>query len=213
MREKAPLDGDLVDSPALRIWINLPALLLIAAILVGLKMLLSDLSGNRRTMSVGLLVSILLGMGLSRTFAFVIGDWPAPDPPSQALTIPADGREAAQWLRTASYPSERVITNAHCGPVRSKPDRCDSRHFWMTALTQRRFVIEGWAYTPRSGDWKEAYWGETRFLESNDRLFTKPTNDLFANFLRQHPADWMLVDGYFPADTAELDRFRGVDLA
>jgi hypothetical protein len=56
--------------------------------------------------------------------------------------------DAASWLRKNSQVGDLVATDAHC--VLQKGDLCDSRHFWIAALSERQLLVEGWAYTNRA---------------------------------------------------------------
>jgi hypothetical protein len=67
-----------------------------------------------------------------------------------------------------------VATNAHC--VRKFRVRCDSRHFWIAALTERHVLVEGWSYTAqtiqRAAESGESYviqpyWDPQRPADSN----------------------------------------------
>ncbi|QNN53165.1 hypothetical protein [Nocardioides mesophilus] len=155
----APVDGKLVESPVLRLWMNLPALAIIVVLLMLAKLVVRDASRGRIQIPLRLIVVVVTGLGLARSIAFVTGHVPHDKAPSAEMTYGHDGRQAALWLSDHSAPGETVITNVHCGPAFPTPEDCDARHFWMSALTQRRFVIEGWAYTAKSRPWTEGFWG------------------------------------------------------
>lgn len=206
LTQMSPLHGKLVETPLLRVWVNLPTLLAVVAMLLLARILLSDLTRGRCTLHLRVMVAFLVGLGLARTFAFVIGHV-EPDPQAHKVTMyGTDGRQAALWLKAHSAPADRVLTNAHCGPVRPRKGKtCDARHFWMSALSERRFVIEGWAYTARSSsDWTAGFWGDRELLERNDKLFVAPDRERFHRFLADHPAKWMFVDVRYPADLEAL---------
>ena len=56
-----------------------------------------------------------------------------------------DQIEAARWLRDHSDPDDVVATNRHCASPQLQ--RCDARRFYVAAYTERRVLVEGWAYT------------------------------------------------------------------
>ncbi len=53
---------------------------------------------------------------------------------------------AATYLQGVSQPSDVVMTNRHCNSL-PLPD-CDRRAFVISAYSERRVLVEGWAYTP-----------------------------------------------------------------
>lgn len=204
-RTPVPSDEGMVDSPALRSWINLPVILMIVAVAFLVRLVVRDLTSGRTVIGAGSIVILLTGLGLARTFAFVLGHQDLPTPPPASKVFGRDGRAAAEWLRENSDPDERVVTNAHCGPGNDGVGgKCDSRHFWMSALSERRFVLEGWAYTAKSGDWFQEFWGDRRFLEENDALFTEPSEQRLRDFLSRHPASWLLLDRRQAVDLSRL---------
>ena len=201
----APLDGKMIDSPVLRLWVNLPVVLLICVVMLLLRMLLRDSSRGRIRVPLYVLLVFLVGLGSARSIAFVVGHRVDDKPVDAKLTFGMDGRRSADWLRAHSSPTDRVLTNAHCGPAtQTDSAACDARHFWMSALSERRFVLEGWAYTARSGKWTDEFWGSQRMLRDNDALFTDPSNAGWKSFLQEHPAAWALVDVRAGADIARL---------
>ena len=74
----------------------------------------------------------------------------------------------------------------------------------MSAISERRFVLEGWAYTPSSGEWVGPYWGEPRFPARNDRLFADPSLTRLDSFLKVHPASWIFLDKRLDPDLQTL---------
>lgn len=211
-REPAPLNGDLVESPVLRVWVNLPVLVVILLVIIVARIVLRDVSRGRRTVTLRAAVVLLTGLGLARSMAFVIGHQPAQAQESPRMVFGADGRRAAEWLRLHSDPDDVVMTNIHCGPARPVPGKCDARHFWMSAISERRFVLEGWAYTARSGAWFGDFWGDPALLADNDRIFTNPTPEELAAFQSAHSADWLFVDGRATVDEPGLTALRTVTL-
>lgn len=214
-----------VDLPVLRLWVNLPAVLVILVGFYALRLLVRDLwpwTPPKEPGQVGsrgpvfgsrYLVVFLLGLGLARSMAFLVGHHPPVDVRSAVAPIPAGGVESARWLRANSSPDDRVITNAHCLPAGSEAlaDRtdCDERHFWMSALTERRFVVEGWAYTRHGEGWNQPFWGDESLLAANDSIFSAPDPAGLRAFVDAHPADWLFADLQSAAPIRELEAAYG----
>ena len=79
-----------------------------------------------------------------------------------------------------SRPGELVATNAHCIIKRGRI--CDSRHFWIAALSERPILVEGWSYCNRANRIAIAtgvnpsllpYWNREQ-LAANDTVFNNP---------------------------------------
>ncbi|MGO4599255.1 hypothetical protein [Terrabacter sp. 2RAF25] len=66
--------------------------------------------------------------------------------PEPSRTISSAEVRAARWV-AANTPSRDVVaTNLHCLRLLTQPG-CDARSFWVSGLTQRAVLVEGWAYT------------------------------------------------------------------
>jgi hypothetical protein len=213
-RVDALVDGEAVDSPALRLWVNLVALMVLVVLAFAARLLVRDLTGGRRSLSLRLVLVAVLGLGLARTYAFVANHRDEVRELPAAMTYGSDGRAAAEWVRDHSAPTERVMTNAHCGPARSsaRHEECNASHFWISALTQRRVVLEGWAFTARSGDWTDPFWGSLDLLIENDRIFTDPSESTVRSFASEHEVTWLFVDRREPADLLALEQLPSLDL-
>lgn len=200
------------SAPELPFWVNGPALLgavLVAALGLGLA---RDLSGGRVTVPLALPVAVLVGLGLARALAFVLGHQAAQDVGEVGEPLGRDAVSTARALRALSAPEDRVITNAHCLEVRSEAAGCDSRHFWLSGFAERRFVLEGWAYTRFGESWAEPFWGDPELMARNDRLFTEPSAERLSDFVRDHPASWLVVDRSLEVDFEALRRTTGLVL-
>jgi hypothetical protein len=108
---------------------------------------------------------------------------------------------AAAYLRRASRPDDVVMTNRHCNGV-PRPD-CDRRAFVISAYSQRRVLVEGWAYTPEAivaaaaatpptSPFSGPFWDPER-LELNDGFLTRPTAQA-ARQLWEQGVRWLYVD-------------------
>jgi hypothetical protein len=139
--------------------------------------------------------------------------------PGQAnhVLIPADGIEAARWLRANSSPDDLVATNMHClAPPPATP--CDARHFWVSAYAERRILVEGWDYTATSNaryvpgyNVRTGPFWDPALLALNDAAFTDPASGVPA-LRATHPVRWLFAD-LQQADEASLglaavERFR-----
>lgn len=192
-RDRQVVDGELVTGPLFRTWINLPALVTIVVLLLLIRAVVRDLSRGRVIIAGCLVIAFLSGLGLARPMAFILGRYPEVSASSNRF-LGAGAIDAARWLRDHSGTNDRVMTNAHCLTGDIMAATCDSRHFWMSAFSERRFVLEGWAYTRHSVGWKGPFWGHPRWLRDNDRVFTAPTDRRSLEYLRRRSVDWVIVD-------------------
>ncbi|WP_432836537.1 hypothetical protein [Dactylosporangium sp. CA-092794] len=114
-------------------------------------------------------------------------------------------QEAGRWLRDHSAPDDLVATNAHCVGDPYSLQGCDNRHFWFSAYSERRFLVEGWGFTDRAH--REAagagvnaifapYWDQ-RKLADNDAAFYHPTAQTVGKLRDEYGVKWLMVDeGY-----------------
>ncbi|MFD1503129.1 hypothetical protein, partial [Streptosporangium lutulentum] len=137
--------------------------------------------------------------------------------------IPEGALEAGRWLRAHSDPDDLVATNTHCRWGYENP--CDSRQFWVAALSERRVLAEGWTYTSTNmGRWRPGqlperlpFWDGER-LRSNDLAFQAPSADVMRHLRERYGVRWLFADerhvgpGSEIGDFAEL-RFRSGDYA
>lgn len=151
------------------------------------------------------LVSVvaIAGAGLVSPVRLLLG-W---EPPPSGVTADASPGQihssqlrALRWLRDHSDTDDVVATNLHCRDVISRS--CDHRHFAVAAYTERRVLVEGWAYTDRAirswdpgGDThfaREPFWDQ-ELLELNDGFIREPTADGAAR-LYELGVRWLVVD-------------------
>ncbi|HEX8628322.1 MAG TPA: hypothetical protein VF755_09145, partial [Catenuloplanes sp.] len=92
-----------------------------------------------------------------------------------------------------------VATNAHCRPPTANP--CDNRHFWVSASTERRVLVEGWGYTStvhriaiETGTWyvHVPFW-DAALLADNDRAFAAPSAATIGLLRDRYGVRWLLV--------------------
>ncbi|GAA3255621.1 hypothetical protein GCM10020216_092240 [Nonomuraea helvata] len=189
---------------------------------------------NRRVVAGTLTVVMVSAMGLPAAWGTRIvsaafggprdsGASAAAPPTAPAPAIPEGAFAAARWLREHSQPEELVATNEHCRWGSTEP--CDSRQFWVSALTERRMLVEGWAFVPRNyADWRpglipeqQPFWDGDR-LRTNDAVFRSPSPASIEELTGRYGVRWLFVhEGLTGAeprigDYAEL-RFRSGDYA
>ncbi|WP_040456878.1 hypothetical protein [Kribbella catacumbae] len=106
---------------------------------------------------------------------------------------------AARWLKKNSSRNDLVATNAHC--IARQGNACDSRHFWIAALSERQVLLEGWVRTNRSSrisattgvdPSKVPYWNKDQ-LTANDAAFTSPSMAVIER-LRKLGVRWLYAD-------------------
>jgi hypothetical protein len=185
-----------------------PNVVLVVAVLAGAAA--AWLIGRRvaapRGWAAAVAVAMMIGISLYPSGVVVAGHVRAaaaagfaPEPAMKPLW-PAGTRSAAAWLRRNSDPDDLVATNAHCRRTRALA--CDNLHFWFAAFTERRFLLEGWGYTPtanrlltemgRRGNFI-AYWDPDR-LTANDAAFHRPGADTVGALRDAYRVRWLFVD-------------------
>ncbi|NUO92277.1 MAG: hypothetical protein HOQ18_15840, partial [Dermatophilaceae bacterium] len=121
-------------------------------------------------------------------------------PLKSALRVSVAETTAARWLEANSEPDDVVATNVHCRLKRTVP-HCDARAFWVSALTQRRALLESWAYTAsaheRHGVGGRAYsqqpFENPKLLALNEAAFRAPTTQNLAA-LESRGVRWLFAD-------------------
>lgn len=122
-------------------------------------------------------------------------------------------QEAALWLASNSDHLDVLATNAHCRPGQSYAKFCDARGFWISALSGRRVLLEGWGYTPEaSAEWgvgdrptaqQPSPWPDR--LELSQEVFAEPDTEVVGD-LRDRGVTWLVgVRGAGPISD-DLDR-------
>jgi hypothetical protein len=107
--------------------------------------------------------------------------------------------DAARWINANSESTDVVATNVHC--LFQHGNLCDSRHFWIAALTERQMLVEGWAYTNKANSLSITtgvnpsilpFWNKD-LLAANNTAFTTPSPAAIDR-LRQYGVRWLYVD-------------------
>ncbi|GAA3088771.1 hypothetical protein [Streptosporangium carneum] len=152
-----------------------------------------------------------------------VGDGVSPTAGAAApQAVPSGAAETGRWLRANSDPGDLLATNAHC--LWTDGPRCDSRHFWLSALSERRVLVEGWMYTATNlARWRPGlapehlpFWDEER-IRLNDTAFRAPSADVIRRLRDVYGVRWLVEEARSGAnpgigDFARL-RFRSGDYA
>ncbi|OPG12436.1 hypothetical protein B1L11_14595 [Microbispora sp. GKU 823] len=144
-------------------------------------------------------------------------------PTVKTPAYPPGAMAAGRWLRSHSSPDDIVATNAHC--LWGQADPCDSRHFWVAAFSERRVLLEGWAFTATNEDrWRPGlsvlhlpFWDE-RSLAANEAAFTTPSASSIRLLRERYGVGWLFVDEQFAGSEKRIGefadlRFRSGDYA
>ena len=157
-----------------------------------------------------LVIALAMGFSIPNLPKVIVS--PIFNPPTE-LPVAADGIEAARWLRDHSDPNDLVATNMHCRPLPNRGDVCDARHFWVSGYSERRMLVEGWAYTTKAiaaglklgvSDRTVPFW-DPALLAANDAAFVAPTQAAVAALRDEHGVRWLFAD-LTTADAAGLAR-------
>jgi hypothetical protein len=127
-----------------------------------------------------------------------------------AVWLPAYRVEAARWLRDHSSPDDVVATNAHCLYL-TEEGYCDSRSFWLSAYAERRVLVEGWLFAPRTVEMGEKtgggvytpFWDQA-LLRLNDAAFARPSPDVLARLRDEYGVRWLVLDRTWHEEPAAL---------
>ncbi|MFD1536104.1 hypothetical protein [Nonomuraea guangzhouensis] len=137
--------------------------------------------------------------------------------PVSPEAIPEGAFTAGRWLRAHSAADDLVATNVHCRTGFENP--CDSREFWATALSERRMLVEGWAYTVTNMDnWRPGevvetrpFWDRDRLL-ANDVVFQAPSAEAVRRLRDVYGVRWLFVDESRMSPGADLGPFADLQL-
>jgi hypothetical protein len=96
-----------------------------------------------------LVLAAIIGVAVPSTATTVVVTsvrWSKPVVADGPSLVTSGEQKAMLWLRSHSGADDVVATNAYCiGVVTTK--NCPARGFWISGLSGRRVVLEGWAYT------------------------------------------------------------------
>lgn len=139
------------------------------------------------------------------------------DRPNRAVTeraatpilIFAGDVRALRWLERNSEPDDLAATNRHCRGL--VEEGCDRRAFQFSAYSERRFLVEGWGYTPLAdaqydpatgSRWKD-FW-DTELITENDRFFSDP-DEAGRDALLDRGVRWLVLDTRVPEAAETLE--------
>ncbi|GAA2619417.1 hypothetical protein [Paractinoplanes durhamensis] len=176
-----------------------------AAFVLAVIVLLSVLVIRRRGLPIVLTAALLGGsVGVFAERA-AEADWKAlrdQGRHTSRLLILQDEMVAAQWVDRHAGPDDVVATNVHCWPPGGPAAGCDSRAFWVAALTGRRTLIESWGYTDAAvaadGDGGLRYYRQpppdpARYA-LNQRVFELGAAADLAELRDRYHVRWLLAD-------------------
>ncbi|MCK2215192.1 hypothetical protein MF672_015555 [Actinomadura sp. ATCC 31491] len=158
-------------------------------------------------------VALLAGYGVPASASAVVGHV-VPDGERRERVIPRGGREAARWVREHSGPGDVVATDLHCRAVAGPA--CDSRHYWVAAFSERRVLVEGWAYAESTlsragatgGSYLDVPFADAARLAANDAVFTAPAAENVRELGRRHGVRWLFTGNTRKLDEYAVLRFR-----
>jgi hypothetical protein len=133
--------------------------------------------------------------------------------PEHPYSISIGTAQIAKYLQDQSNKNDLIATNRHCaGPEENQT--CTARQFALSALSERRVLLEGWSYTtcPLSEPILNKYWKED-FWKLNQDFFINPNAQNWMAF-QQTGVDWLVVDSTRPSapnykDFADLIKTEG----
>ena len=133
--------------------------------------------------------------------------------PEHPYSISIGTAQIAKYLQDQSNKNDLIATNRHCaGP--DETQTCTARQFALSALSERRVLLEGWSYTtcPLSEPILNEYWNED-FWNLNQDFFINPNAQNWELF-QKTGVDWLVVDSTRPSvasyqDFAELVKSEG----
>jgi hypothetical protein len=128
-------------------------------------------------------------------------------------SITVGTQAVGDYLRENSSSEDLLISNRHCvGPEENNP--CHARVFALSALSERRVLLEGWSYTtcPLEEPLINTFWDDELF-SLNQTVVLEPNQEAFFKASR-YGARWLVIDRQRPAakdfsDYATLEFSRG----
>ncbi|MGI5287070.1 hypothetical protein ACQEVF_27545 [Nonomuraea polychroma] len=203
-----PLAAGVPESLVYRPYVVLLLIVVLAAVVLAATM------GMIRTWA--LMTVALSAIGLPARWHAIVGVTTVkgidgvfpPIVPATNEKIPPGILNAARWLRDHTDPNDVVATNRHCAWGLENP--CYSQQFWLSALSERRVLLEGWASAPTRRpmvsipDQRFLYlpfWDKERF-KANDAVFDVPSVASAQRLYEQYGVRWLVVDERLNPDVA-----------
>jgi hypothetical protein len=147
--------------------------------------------------------SVLLGvtvLGLVAMESRLLAEQVLAGPAATATRVSAGEVAAARWLQRNSEPDDVIATNVHCLQKKTVP-LCDARAYWVTAFTQRRALLEGWAYTTAAHEkhgvggrpYSRQPFSDRQLFALNEAAFRAPTQEILGA-LYDKGVRWLFAD-------------------
>jgi hypothetical protein len=164
---------------------------------------------NQKIFTYLLITSLSIGMfsGLTKF------DQKAYSLPEHPYSISIGTAKIAKYLQDESNKNGLIATNRHCAGIEEN-QTCTARQFALSALSERRVLLEGWSYTtcPLSEPILNKYWKED-FWKLNQDFLINPNAQNWEMF-QKTGVDWLVVDSTRPSaanynDFADLIKTEG----
>lgn len=193
---------------------SIPGSVLVIAAL-GVLLVVAAVAVGRRAPVIG--IGMLLGAALVfPTYTVAKNSWGQPFSTvsnTKPWTVSPEEASAALWLESHSDADDLVATNVHCRGIKAVA-KCDSRAYWVSALTERRVLIESWGYTDAAQ--RDAGRGgrsattqpfdDQKLYLINEWVFDEPTRE-GVDELKRHGVRWLFGDSRASSVSPELQRF------
>jgi hypothetical protein len=104
------------------------------------------------------------------------------------------------YLKLNSSPEDLLLSNRHCvGPIENNP--CHARVFALSALAERRVLLEGWSYTtcPLEDPLINTFWDDELFLLNQSVILSPNPEAIFK--ASRYGVRWLVIDRQRPAAT------------
>jgi hypothetical protein len=120
--------------------------------------------------------------------------------PEHPYSISIGTAKIAKYLQDESDKNDLIATNRHCAGM-EETQTCTARQFALSALSERRVLLEGWSYTtcPLSEPILNKYWKED-FWKLNQDFLVNPNAQNWGVF-QKTGVDWLVIDSSRPSAT------------
>jgi len=167
---------------------------ILATVFVLLVAVITARVQKQRVITYLLITSLSIGMfsGLTKF------DQKAYSSPEHPYSITIGTAKIAKYLQDNSDKNDLIATNRHCaGPEENQT--CTARQFALSALSERRVLLEGWSYTtcPLAEPILNKYWKED-FWKLNQDFLINPNSQNWDLF-QKSGVDWLVVDATRPS--------------
>jgi hypothetical protein len=167
---------------------------ILATVFVLLVAVITARVQRQRVITYLLITSLSIGMfsGLTKF------DQKAYSLPEHPYSITVGTAKIAKYLQDNSDKNDLIATNRHCaGPEENQT--CTARQFALSALSERRVLLEGWSYTtcPLAEPILNKYWKED-FWKLNQDFLINPNSQNWDLF-QKSGVDWLVVDSTRPS--------------